>query len=423
MKGVFANRNSKGDFVLNELEKWADRGGNVYIASAFFTDAEIVEKLLIRGCSIYLVVRLGFPTNPAAIERVMNHPGLKLRFYTGHSYHPKLYIFNDEVALVGSANLTRSALMTNQEVVVGVDASDDRFLELMSIFEDYWEGAEVLSNTHLATYREIYRQCSKHDAALSALGGDLLKTLGDTSPDNIDRHRPKGSRQSLFISSFRKTYQEAVAAFNVVRRAYESSGYRKVEEAEIPLRIEIDSFISYVRERVAYGEKWSEAPLRPETEQARLIADLISGWRQIEWRHFEQTIVKSNYPRLSGVFASRNTIMAASDEALFDALATLHSFHDRFRFFDGGLATWKQQFPTFNDPVRTRETIAYLVHGDGDIVERMANAIYDPRYKLNEFGQANVQELVGWCNREELPILNGRTTKVLRFFGSKVRQL
>jgi hypothetical protein len=53
----------------------------------------------------------------------------------------------------------------------------------------------------------------------------------------------------------------------------------------------------------------------------------------------------------------------------------------------------------------------------------MANSIFDSKYKLNEFGQANVQELVGWCNREDLPIINGRTTKVLRYFGSKVRQL
>ena len=53
----------------------------------------------------------------------------------------------------------------------------------------------------------------------------------------------------------------------------------------------------------------------------------------------------------------------------------------------------------------------------------MANVIYDARYKLAEFGQANVQELIGWCNREELPVINGRTTKVLKFFGSKVRQL
>jgi hypothetical protein len=32
-------------------------------------------------------------------------------------------------------------------------------------------------------------------------------------------------------------------------------------------------------------------------------------------------------------------------------------------------------------------------------------------------------ELIGWCNHEELSNVNGRTTKVLRFFGSDVRQL
>jgi hypothetical protein len=53
----------------------------------------------------------------------------------------------------------------------------------------------------------------------------------------------------------------------------------------------------------------------------------------------------------------------------------------------------------------------------------MANLIYDRTYKLDEFGQANVQELVGWVNNEELPVVNGRTTKVLRFYGFDVRQL
>ena len=88
------------------------------------------------------------------------------------------------------------------------------------------------------------------------------------------------------------------------------------------------------------------------------------------------------------MFGSRDTILAADDSDLFDALGTLRSFYDRFRFFDGGIAGWKAKFPTFNDPKRTRETLAYLVYGKGDIVQRMANAIFDPRWKLNEFGKA-----------------------------------
>lgn len=155
MQGVFANRNEKQDFIINELELRAENSCDVYIASAFFTNAEVIESLLDKGCKVFMVVRLGFPTSPNAIERVIKHPNLQLRFYTGHSYHPKLYIFGNDVALVGSANLTMSALLTNQEVVVSIESNDDRFVELMAIFEDYWDGAEVPTKSALETYKEL----------------------------------------------------------------------------------------------------------------------------------------------------------------------------------------------------------------------------------------------------------------------------
>lgn len=65
----------------------------------------------------------------------------------------------------------------------------------------------------------------------------------------------------------------------------------------------------------------------------------------------------------------------------------------------------------------------HLLYGKGDIVERMADLIYDSSYKLEQFGQCNVQELVGWINKEELPVINGKTTKVFRYYGFDVRQL
>jgi len=423
MQGVFANRTEKKDFVINEFEIRSVDECNVYIASAFFTEAQVIERLVAKGCTIWMVVRLGFPTSPDALERVMKLPNVKLRVYTGHSYHPKLYIFGDNVALVGSANLTHSAITSNQEVVISIESSDDRFIELTAIFDSYWDGAQVPTEDQLKVYRDFYRQYEKHEDATEKLSRQVLEKLGDRSPANINRGHKKESSQSLFLSHFRKAYQEGVSAFNIVRRVYEASGYRKVDEADIPLRLEIDSFISYVREKVAIGEGWASGPLRSASEQEPFITKLIDQWSKVNWPHFENKIVGVNYPHLKRVFGSRETILSADDGELFDALGTLHSFYDRYRFFDGGLPTWKREFPTFNDPKRTRECLVYLVFGEGDIVTRMGNAIFDPRYKLNEFGQSNVQELVGWCNREELPIINGRTTKVLRFFGSKVRQL
>jgi hypothetical protein len=128
-------------------------------------------------------------------------------------------------------------------------------------------------------------------------------------------------------------------------------------------------------------------------------------------------------PDLLPFTASPQTIQASSDDDLFDALCTAHSFYDRLRFFPGGLSTWRNVFREANDPTRARNSLSYLLHGPGNVEERMANLIYSPAYKLNEFGQANVQELIGWCNKEDLPVINGRTTKVLRWFGFDVAQL
>jgi len=423
MQGVFANRNSKRDFVLNEIQRRAAPESSVYIASAFFTEFDVVKDMLDKGCRVYIVARLGFPTSPDAIEKTMAHPNAQLRIYTGHAFHPKLYLFDEEVALVGSANLTRAAILTNQEVVVSVESDDPRFGELAAIFDDYWEFAEVPSAKMLADYKALYAQYSKLADAVHKLDMQAREKLGDRSPDNIDRGKRKESKQSIFLASFRRTYQESVAAFKIVRDAYAATGYRKASEDEIPLRLEVDSFISFVRERFATGESWRSAPQRSASEQEALVKDLVNHWRASPWPYFEDRIVGDNYPRLKRVFALKDTVMAASDDELFDALCTLHSFGDRLRFFDGGLPTWRREFAAANNPKRARDCLAHLVFGQGDVIQRMADLLYDPRYQLNQFGRANVQELVGWLNREELPIMNGRTTKVLRWFGSRVTQV
>ena len=82
-----------------------------------------------------------------------------------------------------------------------------------------------------------------------------------------------------------------------------------------------------------------------------------------------------------------------------------------------------KSFSRINDSRRIRESLAYLVFGSADPIARMAALIFDSTYKLNGFGQANVQELLGWLNGDELPVINGRTTKIFRYFGFDVQQL
>ncbi len=64
-----------------------------------------------------------------------------------------------------------------------------------------------------------------------------------------------------------------------------------------------------------------------------------------------------------------------------------------------------------------------MIFNKTDIIQRMADLIFNEEYKLNVFGQSNVQELIGWQNKEKFPVINGRTTKILRYFGFNIRQL
>ena len=420
---LFTNRNAHGDFVVNAIEALSEKPCNVYISVAFFTEQNIVERIVKNGCHVRLVVRLGFPTQPDALEQLMGNSEIEIRYFTDTAFHPKLFLFGNQAALVGSANLTRSAVTSNQEVVVLLGPEDERLNELASLFSEYWSQAKVLTQPILTNYRSICARYSQLRNEQYKLDQEIINKLGRVFAGDVIKDKSKQSKENIFLEEFRKKYQECITAFNVIRNVYENVGKRKVAPGVIPIRLEIDSFISFVREKHTSGESWRTTPILTMTEQWRLIEPLVREWLDTPWPHFDETIVNINFPRLQAVFSSPQTIQASSDDDLFEALCTAHSFYDRLRFFPGGLPTWRSVFLKANDPSKSRDSLSYLLHGAGDIEERMANVIYSPAYKLNEFGQANVQELIGWCNNEDLPVVNGRTTKVLRWFGFDVVQL
>ena len=420
---LYSNRNSRSDFIQNAVNALIAKANNINIAVAFLTDTSVLENLSKQGCKVRIVVRLGFPTSPNALEALLKISNIEARFFSDRSFHPKLYIFGSSGALVGSANLTHSAMTTNQEIMVHIDAEDNIFTELVGLFSEYWEESKVLTQQTVADYKKIYDSFKSLSSDISKLETEIHKKIGKVVGTNIRRDKTKQSKENIFIEDYRKTYQESVSAFNTIRQVYEKVGKRKKSESEIPLRLEIDSFVSFVRDKHAKKESWKNTPITSGEPQSSKIRELVEEWHQTPWPYFEETIVNETYPRLKAIFASENAISEATADEIFQALCTLHSFHDRLRFYPGGLETLKQEFLGKNDIGKVKESLAYLVFGNTEIIERMANLIFNTKYKLNVFGQSNVQELIGWQNKEELPVINGRTTKILRYFGFDVRQL
>ncbi|MGB5156526.1 phospholipase D-like domain-containing protein [Desulfobacterium sp. N47] len=420
---LYSNRNSRSDFIQNAVNSLIAKANNINIAVAFLTDISVLEHLSSQGCRVRIVVRLGFPTAPNALEALLKITNIEARFFSDRSFHPKLYIFGTSGALVGSANLTNSAMTTNQEIMVHIDAEDNIFTELVDLFSEYWEESKVLTQEIVKDYKKIYESFKSLSSDVSKIETEIHKKIGKVVGFNIGRDKTKQSKKNLFVEDYRKTYQESVSAFNAIRKVYEDIGKRKRSESEIPLRLEIDSFISFVRDKHAQKDSWKKTPIDSGESQNKKIKKLIEEWHQTPWPHFEETIVNETFPRLNTVFASDKSILDSNPDEIFQALCTLHSFRDRLRFYSGGLNTLKEEFLGKNDINQVKESLTYLVHGNAEIVERMANLIFNKQYKLNAFGQSNVQELIGWKNNEELPVINGRTTKVLRYFGFDVRQL
>ena len=179
MKMLFTNRNSHSDFVRDALLSAGVEDEAVYIASAFFTDAAVLRNIAFKSNRVRLVVRLGFPTSPKALQEALADKNVDVRFFTSPTFHPKLYIFGNRIAYVGSANLTGAAVISNQEILVAIPSDDQRFVDLASLFGEYWDQASVLNEAGLEAYRKVYQAYKNVDDQVSALDHALINSLGD----------------------------------------------------------------------------------------------------------------------------------------------------------------------------------------------------------------------------------------------------
>ncbi len=118
-------------------------------------------------------------TQPGVIEYLSNQPNTHLRVAshveTGFRFHPKVYAFGDStkrpisLAVVGSANMTASALCGNGEAVSVLEAQgiqDRQILGLM--WSELWGQGRALKPNELAEYKLKHEAVAKAQAKLAA---------------------------------------------------------------------------------------------------------------------------------------------------------------------------------------------------------------------------------------------------------------
>jgi superfamily II DNA or RNA helicase len=102
-------------------------------------------------------------SDPSAIKKLSNFPGVIVSFVDEPNFHGKTYLFeHDNYAqiMVGSSNLTQNALGKNTEVNLGICVQQQSGLYQQTVSQlDHWAGkSEKVSDSNLKAYEEHWKE-------------------------------------------------------------------------------------------------------------------------------------------------------------------------------------------------------------------------------------------------------------------------
>ncbi|HEX9025727.1 MAG TPA: DEAD/DEAH box helicase family protein, partial [Clostridium sp.] len=237
---LLINDYSKGSKVLSDICQELTKCNEFMISVAFITSSGItplletlkyLEKNKIQG-RILTTDYLNF-SEPKSLKKLLEFSNIKIKMYCSDNFHTKGYIFKHSDhynIIVGSSNLTQSALTKNKEWNIKLSSLEEGALteEVLNEFEYMWNEADNLTLEWLEAYEKIYlqkREALRHSSvpriSQYTLKPNKMQVSAIQSLDNI---RLNGVKKSLLISATGtgKTYLSAfdVRNFNPKRALF-----------------------------------------------------------------------------------------------------------------------------------------------------------------------------------------------------------
>jgi hypothetical protein len=406
---LYTNSNAKLDFLGKRLEI-VSKNANIFISVAFFSHSEYIINAIKSGCSnIDLIVRLDFGTNPDELLKLIDNPNVNIRYYSSKHFHPKLYIIDGVCAIIGSANLTHNGLGKNLELNIEIDSDEPIYDDLMYEFINEWENAGVLTKDIALKFKQI---CDDNKNRIIDSNRIIISQLGEIPPQNI-LILDKKEASFEYLENFRRKYQQYISAFKRLEKIYLIDSSKRKYDSNCPLKIEIDGFLSWLWDFKCDHSNYSE---RPVLTDEKITMDVLS--LKGEFLNISGANYYDNLPSIHAIpeFNTKDKIDKLSIETITNLLERVWAFHDRLRFYTGGLQAMKEEFIAKNGQ-KIKETISYILFGKEDYVVRIYNSLFLQKYKLELFGDSCVKELYGLVNKENIPICNGRTRKVMQWLG------
>src|SRR5690625_987614 len=162
---VLINNPESGEYVLNEIQNELRKSKSFCINVAFITTAGIgmlktqLSDFVDKGGTGKILVSpyLGF-NDPAALYELLKLQNIDVKMTTEEvNSHAKVYIFNreqEQSVIVGSSNLTHSALKLNYEWNVKLTSTDngDFIKRTTADFDALWERSIKLTEASIKEY-------------------------------------------------------------------------------------------------------------------------------------------------------------------------------------------------------------------------------------------------------------------------------
>lgn len=225
--------NNEHDNFYNELRRSFHGCNCFYINVAFVSYSglqillDILKEADEKGITGKVVTStyLNF-TDPKALDKLRTFSNIELKLFIAKSnlgFHPKGYIFEYESEtkiIVGSSNITQSALKSNIEWNVATVANaDDPFVtSAIAEFNSIWSCSVQVTDDVLEQYRLFLKELTQPqgDSKQFVLGDTKIEpnTMQTEALQNLNRLRGHGETKALAIAATGsgKTY---MAAFDV----------------------------------------------------------------------------------------------------------------------------------------------------------------------------------------------------------------
>ncbi|OUN37848.1 DEAD/DEAH box helicase [Massilimicrobiota sp. An80] len=181
---------------------------------------ETLHKLKVQNKKGRIITStyLGF-NEPKMFKDLLKYPNIEVRVYDDHhGFHSKGYIFQKNSnywAIVGSSNLTQSALSLNQEwnVYVSSHKQNDTIKQIQDEFENQWQRSIPLTHEWINEYQKNYVKPEKH--AIRHIKRDIVPNyMQRQALASLEHLRQQNQGRALLISATGtgKTY---LSAFDV----------------------------------------------------------------------------------------------------------------------------------------------------------------------------------------------------------------